>query len=391
MRNEKAYRFFIFGISLLAVMGVSLVLPILPDIERQFNVNSAQAALVITAYTLPGIFITLLCGAIADMYGRKKVLIPGIFCFTVGGLLCVTAKSFEMLLLFRAVQGIGGGVMASMYAILVADSYEGSVMTKIMGQVTAVTSIGTAVFPFMSGFLGEISWKTPFWVNAFGLVLYFLFFFISFEGKVSNFKLLPYLKQNLNLFKNKRIFFLFILVFLSFMVFYGTIIYFPSLANIRFHATSSSIGILLALGSIGAAIMAFSLAWLSKKYSLMALLLFSGICYLFSQIGMLITPYFLLYIIPLFFAGIGQGLCLPIINRELVAQSPENHTLLLAINGSVFRASQTLAPFLFGLAWTNYSWKGPYFLGGATSLLFIVVFSFAFTEKKKNVVSKKEI
>ena len=77
--------FVIFSITLVGVMGVASLTPALPKISQAFDLNKSEVALLISAFTFPGIFLTPFAGVLADRLGRKTVLIPSLFIFGLAG------------------------------------------------------------------------------------------------------------------------------------------------------------------------------------------------------------------------------------------------------------------------------------------------------------------
>lgn len=380
-KSEFLYRLFINILPISAVMGITAILPSLPDIEAHFNISSSKATLVITFYTIPGIFTALLSGLLTELLEHKKVLFLGLIFFTIPGLLCIFSSSFYELLLWRFIQGLGGGILAVISSILVADRFSGDKMTKIMGEVSASRNVLMAIFPTIGGFLGEIAWFGAFFISGIGILLIIFYFKISFENKKSVFNFKDYIRSNKAILHNKQAIYLFILIFLGFTIFYGAIIYFPSMAQLRFHLSSSEIGVLISVGVFASAVVSFLLGSLSKITSLSNLLILSGLTYLISQISMLFMPSVLWFMLPLIFCGIGQGLCVPIVGRELVAISEKNYSELLALNATIFRISQSVSPFIYGIAWTLFSWEGAYYFGIVLSLLFLGVMFFSVKEE----------
>lgn len=370
-KSELLYRFFIYSLPISAVMGITAILPSLPDIEAHFNVSSSQATLIITVYTIPGIFTAFLSGLLTELFEHKKVLLIGLILFTVPGLLCGLSETFNELLFWRFMQGLGGGILAVISSILVADRFTGEKMTKIMGEVSASRNLLMAVFPTIGGFLGEIVWSGAFYISGIGILLLVFYCMISFENKKRKFNFKTYIASHKAILHNKQILYLFALIFLGFTIFYGAIIYFPSMAQLRFHLSSSQIGMLISIGVFGSAVVSFFLGWISKIISFRNLLIISGIAYFLSQITMLFMPTVLWYILPLILCGIAQGLCVPIVGRDLVELSPENYSELLALNATVFRISQSVSPFIYGIAWTLFSWEGAYYFGIILSVVFL--------------------
>jgi MFS family permease len=66
----------IFGVTLSAVMGVSSITPVFPAMARELDIPVHSVGLLITVFTLPGIFLAPVLGVLADLWGRKRILVP---------------------------------------------------------------------------------------------------------------------------------------------------------------------------------------------------------------------------------------------------------------------------------------------------------------------------
>jgi len=97
----------IFGVTLIAVMGISSITPAFPGIIKYFGISTQQVGWLIAAFTLPGIFLTPVTGILADRVGRKLVLIPSLIVFGIAGFMCSFMKDFHSLLALLFIQGIG--------------------------------------------------------------------------------------------------------------------------------------------------------------------------------------------------------------------------------------------------------------------------------------------
>lgn len=78
----------IFTVTLMVVMSVSSITPAFPKISREFAISETQVGLLITFFTLPGVFLTPFLGVLADRWGRKKILVPSLFLFALAGASC---------------------------------------------------------------------------------------------------------------------------------------------------------------------------------------------------------------------------------------------------------------------------------------------------------------
>ncbi len=119
---------------------------------------------------------TPIYGKMADLYGRKRVLLFGIGVFTVASLACGLAQSMEMLIVFRAVQGIGAGAVLPIAMTIIGDLYTYEERGKIQGVLSAVWGISGVAGPLVGGFLVEsLSWRYIFLLNVpFALLSFFM-------------------------------------------------------------------------------------------------------------------------------------------------------------------------------------------------------------------------
>jgi len=153
---------------LMAVMGVVSITPAFPGIKEEFGLNNSQVGLLITLFTLPGIFLSPFLGVIADRLGRKKVLIPSLFMFAIFGFVCSLTHNYDMLLLFRFLQGVGGSAIGSLNITLIGDLYSGKQRAIAMGNnwwcishVWLVLSVLSLIVCHSGGFLCHFQVEKP--------------------------------------------------------------------------------------------------------------------------------------------------------------------------------------------------------------------------------------
>ena len=121
---------------------------------------------VFTVYLLTQAVTTPIYGRLADLYGRKPILLFGIALFLVGSALCGLAWNMPSLIVFRAIQGFGAGAIAPVSRTLIGDVYHGAARARMQGWVSGVF-IGAAILgPFVGAFLvAHTVWQMVFWVN----------------------------------------------------------------------------------------------------------------------------------------------------------------------------------------------------------------------------------
>jgi ACDE family multidrug resistance protein len=152
----------LFGVTLMAVLGVSSITPALPEIRDAFGVTSAQVGLMITIFILPSIALTPVLGVLSDRHGRRKILIPALLLFGIAGGLCAFARSFELLLALRLLQGMGAAALGTLNVTVIGDIFTGHERSAALGYNSSVLSIGTASYPAIGGALATLGWFYPF-------------------------------------------------------------------------------------------------------------------------------------------------------------------------------------------------------------------------------------
>jgi EmrB/QacA subfamily drug resistance transporter len=116
--------------------------------------------LLTMAVTIP------LYGRLADIYGRKPVFFFGTGVFLVGTTLCGFARSVEMLICFRAIQGLGSGAIQPIAMTIVGDIYTPAERAKVQGWSSSVFGLAAVVGPALGAFLVQhVHWSVVFWVN----------------------------------------------------------------------------------------------------------------------------------------------------------------------------------------------------------------------------------
>ncbi|WP_051749987.1 MDR family MFS transporter [Phycicoccus jejuensis] len=105
-------------------------------------------------------------GKVADLLGRKNVMLVGVVLFVVGSLLCGVAWSMGSLVAFRAVQGLGAGAIQPIGMTIIGDIYSVAERATVQGYVASVWAVSSLVGPTLGGFFSEaLSWRWIFFVN----------------------------------------------------------------------------------------------------------------------------------------------------------------------------------------------------------------------------------
>jgi EmrB/QacA subfamily drug resistance transporter len=152
----------------MTVLDVSIVNVALPSIQRSLHFSQENLQWVITAYAITFGGLLLLAGRAADVIGRKVVFMTGIVVFTIASFVCGLSSSDTVLIVARAVQGIGAAIITPSALSIVSTTFtEGAERNKALGIWGAVGGSGAAVGVLAGGILTRyLGWEWIFYVNV---------------------------------------------------------------------------------------------------------------------------------------------------------------------------------------------------------------------------------
>jgi len=341
----------IFGVTLMAILGVSSIIPALPDIMEGLAISPVQIGLIISVFTLPGVLVSPIVGILADRVGRKVILIPSLFVFGGFGFACFFANSFEQLLFLRFLQGMGAGPLGVLYATIIGDLYDGRERGQAMGYNASVLAMGTAGFPAIGGVLALIGWNWPFILPllAIPLGLTILRHLDAPEPKQSG-SLKDYIADAYKLMKTRQTLSLFATTLLTFIILYGPIVtYLPILLDTEYNANPATIGFIFLVASGFTGVASFQLGKLAHIFGQHTLLSVASVLYALCMALMPQAPGVWHVIPPVICFGLAQGLNIPTVMTMLTTLAPmEQRGVFMAANGLILRLAQTVAPILLG-------------------------------------------
>lgn len=172
-------------LSALEATAVSTAMPTVVSSLGGLNIYSW----VFSAYVLTSTISLPFWGRLSDLYGRKRFYIIGIAIFLIGSALSGQSKSMNALILFRALQGFGGGALLTLGMIIVGEMFSLTERARVQGLFGGVWGLSSIVGPILGGVItDQFSWRWVFYLNIpFGIIAVLVIWFAlkenTFTGK----------------------------------------------------------------------------------------------------------------------------------------------------------------------------------------------------------------
>lgn len=313
------------SIPLVMTLGNSMLIPVLPLIEKKLKISSFQVSMIITVYSIVAILLIPIAGYLSDRIGRKKVIIPSLIITGIGGLVTGWAAwkindPYWIILLGRLLQGIGSAGAAPVVLPLVGDMFKNEKEVSAgLGLIETSNTFGKVISPIVGAVLASVIWHLPFWfIPLFCIVSIVLVFFLVKVPKADD-KKPPLFHDFVESFKktfkynNRWLVAIFSIGGIIMFVLFGILFYLSTTLEEMFGITGIQKGLVLAIPLLALSIASYIAGKkIGQNKTVMKWLTFSGSLLLsISLLSAIFTDeiYFLLGI--LFISGIGIGTTLP--------------------------------------------------------------------------------
>ncbi len=375
----------IAGVPFIMVLGNSMLIPVLPQLQEALNLSELKVSMVITAFSIPGLLIPL-AGFLSDRIGRKKVIIPGLILYGLGGIIAGLAavflheRAYIWIISGRIVQGIGAAGTTPIAMALTGDLFAGPKRSKALGVVEAANGFGKVLSPVLGAAIGLIAWYATFlFFPAIIIPIALGIWFLVKEPKSNRAtqSVAQYGKSIKKVFQKKSV--LLATIFLSGMIalliLFGILFFLSDYLEETVGLTGIIKGAALAVPVLFMSVTSYITGLLIKKnVRLMKWLVVTGlglVAVSLAALNMYQNIYF-------FFAGIsitglGTGLLLPCLNTIITSTTAtEERGLITSIYGSVrflgVAAGPPLFGYLMGISKAYMYWGGA-ILAGVTAVI----------------------
>ncbi|MGF9908594.1 MFS transporter [Brevibacillus porteri] len=150
----------------IAMLGIGLIIPILPEFLKEFGAGGETAGYLVAAFGVTQFLFSPIAGEWSDKYGRKIMIVMGLVLFTISNLVFAVAEQTWVLYLSRLIGGIGAAAMIPSMLAYVADITTEDKRGKGLGMLGAAMSLGFVIGPGIGGFLAELGLRMPFYISA---------------------------------------------------------------------------------------------------------------------------------------------------------------------------------------------------------------------------------
>lgn len=363
MADKKPNAWAIFAIALtpfMMVLGNSMLVPILPTMKAKLHLSQFEVSLVITVFSLAAGIIIPLVGYLSDRFGRKRVIVPSLFLYGLGGLISGVAAwflkdSYWLIIGGRTIQGIGAAGTSPIAMALIGDQFKGGEESKVLGMIESSNGIGKILSPIFGSLLALMTWYAVFFAFP---VLTFLtaifFWFVIHEKKKKEAKPLPqYIAALRKIFQKdgKWLIPSFLVGSAGLFILFGVLFYLSDVLENRFQIDGVIKGSILAIPLLGMVTTSYITgSKIKQNKTLIRKVMYVGLFLVTLSTGLVTFFKGLSIMIALLtITGVGIGLLLPCLNTLITgAVEKSERGMITSLYGSVRFLGVAFGPPIFG-------------------------------------------
>jgi EmrB/QacA subfamily drug resistance transporter len=166
--TRVVWTFAITSIALfMAALDNLVVTTALPVIRSSFNASLGELEWIVNAYTLTFAVLLLTGAALGDRFGRKRLFVIGLAIFTAGSAVAALSSDVTMLIVARAIQGLGGAILTPLSLTILSAAVPKERRAVALGAWGGIAGLAIAIGPLVGGAIAEgLAWQWIFWINV---------------------------------------------------------------------------------------------------------------------------------------------------------------------------------------------------------------------------------
>lgn len=385
MKNNKITLGLLLLNLFIAFMGIGLVIPVLPTLMNELGINGKTVGYLTAAFAIAQLIVSPFAGKAVDKFGRKIMIVLGLFIFGLSELFFGLGKEIEVLFISRILGGISAAFIMPGVTAFIADMTNLETRPKALGYMSAAISTGFIIGPGIGGFLAEFGTRIPFFfAGALGTIAGILtIMFISEPHRAI--KTNEHTESGKNGFSRMmepKYFFAFILIFIASFGLAAFESFFSLFVDHKFQFTPSDIAIVITGGAIFGAISQVVLfdrltrVWGEIKLIRYSLLLSGLLVFLMT----VVSSYFSILLVT-FIVFVGFDLFRPAVTSYLSNIAGDEQGFVGGMNSTFTSLANISGPILGGILFDidiNY----PYYF--ATVILSLGIVLTWFWRKQEN-------
>lgn len=326
------------SVPLIMTLGNSMLIPILPVMEKELDISKLQSSYIITVYSIVAIICIPIAGYLSDRYGRKKVLVPALILAGIGGGIAGLAawlmdNAFLVILAGRILQGIGASGAMPIVIPLVGDMFRrDDEASATLGIIETSNTVGKVLSPILGSALTAIIWFLPFLsIPVFCAISVLMIIFLIKDKKEEKEEDEPmpfkkYWQIMKEVFREHKrwLIAIFIIGAILMFILFGFLFYLSSILEEKFNIDGIKKGLLLAIPLLALSIASYITGKRIKdNLKVMKWISFIGIVLAGCSVAVIsFMDHFICLLIIFLVCGTGIGMALPCLD-SLITESIE--------------------------------------------------------------------
>ncbi|WP_412094353.1 MFS transporter [Bacillus atrophaeus] len=387
------------SIPLILTLGNSMLIPILPQMKSELHLSQFQVSLVITVFSITAAVFIPIVGYLADRFSRKKIIIPCLFLYGIGGLIAgFFHQSFPLIMAGRALQGLGAAGTGPIAMALSADLFKGAQESKVLGIVEASNGMGKVLSPIIGSLIALLVWYGAFFAFPAFCALSILLTWIFIKEKKKEEEpptIGKYAKGLLSVFKQEGrwLFTAYLAGATCLFTLFGILFYFSDVLEKTYDTDGVKKGLILAIPLLVMCVTSYITgSKIGQKQSLMKKLIVLGLALMtISYATLSFFEQLVLFISILVISSVGTGLVLPCINSFITgAVGKDRRGFVTSLYGSVRFLGVAIGPPIFGRL-MEWSTPGMFLsIAGLTLAVGILVLLLVHVNQNEEETKEKE-